>query len=72
MPVTPPSPRRCGDYQICGDPCPLAADATVTAAFTRMVFTYHACPGHARRLARSLRLLGARAVDITDTTTTSP
>jgi hypothetical protein len=25
---------RCGDYQICGDPCVLAADTTVTAAFS--------------------------------------
>jgi hypothetical protein len=59
--------------QICGDPCPLAADTTVTAAFTRTVFTYHACPGHARRLARTLRLLGARTIDVINITTpTSP
>jgi hypothetical protein len=37
----------------------------VTAAFSRSVFTYHACQGHANRLARSLRLLGAHTVDVT-------
>jgi hypothetical protein len=67
MPAPQPDPSgpardgrgRCGDHQICGAPCPLPAGATVTATFHTSVFTYHACSGHANRLARSLRLLGA-------------
>jgi hypothetical protein len=59
---------RCGDYQICGHPCPLAADTTVRAVFSRSVVTYRACAGHAPRLAAGLRELGAHTVEVTTPT----